>query len=109
MLYKFEVIRARVALIAPVTDLIGLSGQTLGIPQLHVFFSSTSLHLAIEFCTDRPLSLCSCPLVASLFGDALAMLELTDVQPPSRVDDGGLGRPAVIMVDIGRGHARLPN
>lgn len=47
--------------------------------------------------------------MATLFGDALAMLELTDVQPPSRVDDGGLGRPAVAMAYVGAGYARLPN
>lgn len=37
------------------------------------------------------------------------MLELTDVQLPKRVDDGGLDHPAVTMVDSGTGDARLPN
>lgn len=37
------------------------------------------------------------------------MLELANVQPPTRMDDGGLGRPAVAMAYAGAGHARLPN
>lgn len=37
------------------------------------------------------------------------MLELTDVQHSKRMDDGRLGHPAVTMVHLDAGDARLPN
>lgn len=41
-----------------------------------------------------------------LRGDAHAMLELTHVLPPCRVEDAGLGRAAVAMADASAGDDR---
>lgn len=60
---------------------------------------------------DRSLSsLFPCPPATLLhIGNEHAMLELTDVQLPKRMDDGGLGHPAVAMAYAGTWDARLPN
>lgn len=68
----------------------------------------TPLLLCLVF--DRLLStFFPCHLVVARSGDEHAMLELTDVQLPKRVYDGGLGHPAVVMAHFGTGDARLPN
>lgn len=97
----------------------GLSGRTLSqsCPLHHclghkTFEERNRLEKSVRLCLplDRPLSTSStCHFVPARFGDEHAMVELTDVQLPKRVDDGGMGHPAVAMVHLSTGDARLPN
>lgn len=49
------------------------------------------------------------PSAVDRSGDAHAMWKLANVLPPSRLDNGGLGHPAVAMDDPSAGDERPPN